>query len=74
MGKTAGMPVMRIDTSEAACTIEEVTEAVRRLGDAFKGIVGSPKTVALRKEPRLCSQCGAPLVGDKCEYCRTEYK
>ena len=64
---------MRIDTSEAACTIKEVTEAVRRLGDAFKGIVGSPKTIALRKEPRLCSQCGAPLVGDKCEYCKTEY-
>lgn len=65
---------MRIDMSEAACTFEEVTEAVIRLGDAFKGIVGSPKTIALRKKPRMCTQCGAPLHGDKCEYCRTEYK
>lgn len=65
---------MRIDMSEVAFTFKEVTEAVIRLGDAFKGIVGSPKTIALRKEPRLCSQCGAPLVGDKCEYCKTEYK
>ena len=73
MGKITPPPVVRIDTSEAACTFEEVTEAVIRLGDAFKGIVGSPKTIALRKKPRLCSQCGAPLVGDKCEYCKTEY-
>lgn len=74
MGKVTPPPVVRIDTSEAAFTFKEVTEAVIRLGDAFKGIVGSPKTIALRKEPRLCSQCGAPLVGDKCEYCKTEYK
>ena len=74
MGKTAGMPVMRIDTSEAACTSEELMEALRELGNAFKGIVGSPKTIALRKKPRLCTQCGAPLHGNKCEYCRTEYK
>ena len=74
MGKITPPPVVRIDTSEAACTFEEVTEAVIRLGDAFKGIVGSHKKIALRKKPRLCTQCGAPLHGDKCEYCRTEYK
>lgn len=73
MGIITPLPVVRIDTSEAACTFEEVTEAVIRLGDAFKGIVGSPRTIALRKKPRLCTQCGAPLHGDKCEYCRTEY-
>jgi len=73
MGKVTPPPVVRIDTSEAACTSEELMEALRELGNAFKGIVGSPKTIALRKKPRLCSQCGAPLVGDKCEYCKTEY-
>jgi len=73
MGKITPPPVVRIDTSEAACTFEEVTEAVIRLGDAFKGIVGGPKTIALRKKPRLCTQCGAPLHGNKCEYCNTEY-
>lgn len=64
---------MRIDTSEAACTSEELMEALRELGNAFKGIVGSPKTIALRKKPRVCSQCGAPLHGHKCDYCGTEY-
>ena len=73
MGKTAGMPAMRIDMGEVAFTFKEVTEAVIRLGDAFKGSVGSPKTIALRKKPRVCSQCGAPLHGHTCEYCRTEY-
>lgn len=24
--------------------------------------------------PRVCKQCGAPLTGDKCEYCGTYYK
>ena len=64
---------MRIDMGEVAFTFKAVTEAVIRLGDAFKGSVGSPKTIALRKKPRVCSQCGAPLHGHTCEYCGTEY-
>lgn len=23
--------------------------------------------------PRICSRCGAPLTGHKCEYCGTSY-
>ena len=26
-----------------------------------------------RKHPRICTQCGSPLHGYKCEYCDTEY-
>ena len=27
-----------------------------------------------RLEAELCSQCGAPLTGKKCEYCGTRYR
>ena len=25
------------------------------------------------KIPQVCERCGAPLAGNKCEYCGTEY-
>ena len=25
-------------------------------------------------DPQICSRCGAPLHGNRCEYCETEYR
>ena len=33
-----------------------------------------PTTITVEKmKPRLCTQCGAPLHNNKCEFCDTEY-
>lgn len=76
MGKIAPPPVVKIDTSEAAFTLEQMVEAQRRLVDAFKGMVGNQKTISpvRRMRPCICTQCGAPLHGERCEFCGTQYK
>ena len=73
MGKTAGMPVVRINSSEAVVTLNQALAAQRAVVEAVRGFAGTLKEIEPKKKPRVCSQCGAPLHGDKCEYCKTEY-
>lgn len=73
MGKIASAPVIRVRSNEAILHLNQVIEAMRMLGDAARGITGDIKATTPEKRPRVCSQCGAPLHGNKCEYCNTEY-
>ena len=44
------------------------------LGDSIhKETGGVTRQICKDIEPRICSRCGAPLKGHKCEYCGTEY-
>lgn len=73
MGKIAAAPVIRVRSNEAILTLNQVIEAQRALADACKRITGNINATVPEKRPRVCSQCGAPLHGNKCEYCNTEY-
>lgn len=73
MGKTAGAPVIKVHSGEAVCTLNQLIEAQRALVDACKRITGDINATVPEKRPRVCSQCGAPIHGDRCEYCGTEY-
>lgn len=72
MGKLTPPPVVRVRDNEAILPLNQAIEAMRVLADAARGITGNTATMP-EKRPRVCSQCGAPLHGDKCEYCNTEY-
>ena len=62
MGKITPPPVIvRINSGEAVTTLDQLTAINRAL------------LKATNPHPRVCSQCGAPLHGNKCEYCNTEY-
>ena len=62
MGKVTPPPVVvRINSGEAVTTLDQLTAINRAL------------LKAANHHPRVCSQCGAPLHGNKCEYCNTEY-
>ena len=76
MGKITPPPIVKIDTRKAAFTLEQIVEAQRRLADAFKGLVWSPKTISSVRgmKPLICTQCGAPLHSERCEFCGTQYK
>lgn len=73
MGKIAAAPVIRVCSNEAILPLNQVIEAMRMLGDAARGITGDIKATTPEKRPRVCSQCGAPMHGEICEYCGTEY-
>lgn len=73
MGKLTPPTVVRVSGKEAILPLNQVIEAQRALVNAVKGITGNTATMP-KKRPRVCSQCGAPLHGDTCTYCGTEYK
>lgn len=73
MGKLTPPTVIRVRSDEAICTLNQVIEAQKRLGDAFRAIAGESKVITQKRRPRLCTQCGAPMHGEICEYCGTEY-
>ena len=67
MGKITPPPVVvHINSGEAVTTLDQLIAAQRAMADAARGIAPGQK-------PRVCTQCGAPLHGHKCEYCGTEY-
>ena len=72
MGKLTPPTVVRDYANAAKFSLNQVIEAQRALVNAVKGITGNTATMP-EKRPRVCSQCGAPLHGHTCEYCRTEY-
>ena len=74
MGKIAPPVEVRINSGEAVVTLNQALAAQRAVVEAVRGFAGTLKAIDPEKKPRVCSQCGAPLVGDTCEYCRTEYK
>ena len=73
MGKITAPTIVRVNSGEAVVNLDQLIEAIRVLGDAVRGFSGTHKTIEPVKKPRTCSQCGAPLHGNKCEYCNTEY-
>ena len=73
MGKLTLPTVVRDYANAAKFSLNQVIEAQRALVNAVKGITGDIKATTPEKKPRVCTQCGAPLHGDKCEYCNTEY-
>lgn len=62
MGKLTPPPVVRINIGEAACTFDQLAASYSALLNAT------------RPHVRVCSQYGAPLHSDKCDYCGAEYK
>ena len=70
MGKLTPPPVVRVRDNEAILSLDQ---ALRALGNAARGIIGENEVTLPEKSPRVCSQCGAPLKSNKCEYCNTEY-
>lgn len=73
MGKIAPPVVVRINSVEAVVTLNQALAAQRAVVEAVRGFAGTLKAIDPEKKPRVCSQCGAPLHGNKCEYCNTEY-
>lgn len=49
-----------------------VVAAVRVVGSKRYDHIQMPKE-SEELRARICTQCGAPLHGHKCEYCGTEY-
>ena len=64
MGKITPPTIVRIDTHEAVVSIRQLMETTATL----------QSLASTSPEPRNCQNCGAPLHGDKCEYCGTEYR
>lgn len=69
-----------IDKNELENRINEAFQAFKKDRDAEIPVAVS---VAIRRKfeeidkktdkPHSCPQCGAPLHGNKCDYCQTEY-
>ena len=74
MGRLTPPTVVRVSDKEAILPLNQVIKAMRELGNAAKMITGDIEATVPEKRPHVCSQCGAPLHGDHCEYCNTLYK
>ena len=45
-------------------------ESIEEIPEKYK----SKENITEKLKPRICTNCGAPLKGLKCEYCGTEYE
>ena len=62
--------IKEIEESEIEVDEQDLS---RRFADVFKSHgIEAPETKEYKKV-KICSQCGAPLHGCRCEYCGTEY-
>ena len=73
MGKIEPPSVVRIRSDEAVLSLQQISQQWEEILKCEKDGISILGFDEVEKKPKICECCGAPLQGNKCDYCGVEY-